>query len=64
MMHVQLCEALGENTSLTHLNLAYNKMREQGLRAVAAMLRTNSALRWLDLSGNRISGDFDAMRVH
>ena len=52
-----VCQGLGGNVSITHLDLAKNHIGCRGTRAVAKLLDSKSVLESLDLSDNEISTD-------
>lgn len=44
-----LASGLVENLSITHLNLAHNKVADRGVRALAKLLDTRSVIAMLEL---------------
>jgi Ran GTPase-activating protein (RanGAP) involved in mRNA processing and transport len=52
---VPLCEGpLRSHPSLEHISLTYNRLEATAGKTLADMLRTNQALRYLDVSGNSL----------
>ena len=59
-----IADALRVNGVLTKLSLAWNKLEEQGTKAICEALEQNRTLRELDLSGrNNIGGEAGAKHV-
>lgn len=49
-----MCEVLGKNTTLTHLNLGRNRVTGNGCTVIAAALAANTSLLLLELDGNPV----------
>ena len=49
-----LASGLVENQSITHLNLAHNKIADRGMRALAKLLDTTSVIAVLELQDNQV----------
>ena len=49
-----MCEVLGRNTTLTHLNLGRNRVTGNGCTVLAAALAANTSLLLLELDGNPV----------
>jgi Ran GTPase-activating protein (RanGAP) involved in mRNA processing and transport len=52
---VEVGRAIGKNTCLAVLNVAWNGFGEEGCRQLCSALALNSTLRELDLSSNRLN---------
>jgi Ran GTPase-activating protein (RanGAP) involved in mRNA processing and transport len=55
--------ALRVNGALTKLSLAWNKLEEEGTKAICEALKQNKTLKELDLSGHTIGGEAGAKHV-
>lgn len=49
----ELCDALKVNTALQTLDVSYNELGDDGVRALSDALKVNTALQSLDVSGNQ-----------
>jgi Ran GTPase-activating protein (RanGAP) involved in mRNA processing and transport len=68
MMTSAGAEALGDmlrvNTTLTYLDISWNKIDDEGIRAIAYALSDNNTLTYINITSNKITDSGAQVMIH